>query len=231
MPIDVRADADPPASPIEVSSEVRRAVMLEHPSLAVASIHRGRIRRINAAWHALFALPPDVSVESHVASLFPNSSSADRFERQLKVDLTALQREPGALRSEQLLMRRDGSAFLCEVVVWLLGPGDVEHPLNGDAIWQVRDITVERALRRELRELGDYHRELSRLQSGITLVIDRKGRVSYASASVETVLGHPVNALLGEPFSTLLDPADAPAAERWLRASSQASPRAPTSPG
>ena len=118
-------------------------------------------------------------------------------------------------------MRRDGGAFLAEVVVWLFSAEDVGRPLGGDAIWQVRDITVERTLRRELRDLEDYHRELSRHQWDMTFVIDRKGRISYASSSIEGALGYRVHAMLGEPFASLLDPAHAADAEQWLRAASR----------
>jgi len=204
-----------------VSPSTRRAAMLEHPTLAVAAIQKGRIRETNAPWKALFALPPDVSVESHVATLFPNVTSADRFERALQAELTPAPAGGATARSEHLLMRRDGSAFLAEVVVWLIDAEDSERPLGGDAVWQVRDITVERTLRRELRDLEDYHRELSRHQWDMTFVIDRKGRISYASSSIEGALGYRVHAMLGEPFASLLDPDHAAEAEQWLRAASR----------
>ena len=193
--------------------------MLDHPTLAAAAIQQGRIRETNGPWRAQFALLPDVSLESHVATLFPNPVSADRFERALQAELASAGARMTA-RLEHMLMRRDGSAFLAEIVVRLFAMEDAEHPLNGDAVWQVRDITVERTLRRELRDLEDYHRELSRHQSDLTFVIDRKGRVSYASASIETALGYRVHAMLGEPFVALLAPDHAAAGADWLRTSS-----------
>ena len=199
---------------------IRRAAMLEHPSLAVAAIQKGRIRETNASWKTLFALPTDISVESHVATLFSNGSSADKFERQLHLELTVGGRSGLVARAEHMLMRRDGTAFLAEIVVWLFAPEDVARPLGGDAIWQVRDITVERTLRRELRDLEDYHRELSRHQWDMTFVIDRKGRIAYASPSIESVLGYHVPTLLGESFTSVLDPTHAAAAEQWLRTAS-----------
>lgn len=204
-----------------IPPSLRRATMLEHPTLAVAAVQKGRIRETNAAWKTLFALPPGVSVESHVATLFPNVPSADRFERGLRSDLASRINGTSMARSEHLLTRRDGSAFLAEVVVWLFSAEDADRPLGGDAIWQVRDITVERTLRRELRDLEDYHRELSRHQWDMTFVIDRKGRISYASSSIEVALGYRVHAMLGEPFASLLDPSHASEAEQWLRAASR----------
>ena len=208
-------------NPGVVSPATRRAALLEHPTLAVAAIQKGRIRETNAPWKVLFALPPDVSVESHVATLFPNVTSADRFERMLQGELSPAAGGRAIARAEHLLMRRDGSAFLAEVVVWLFSAADGERPLGGDAIWQVRDITVERTLRRELRDLEDYHRELSRHQWDMTFVIDRKGRISYASSSIEGALGYRVHAMLGEPFASLLDVEHAADAEQWLRAASR----------
>ena len=75
-------------------------------------------------------------------------------------------------------------------------------------------------LRRELRDLEDYHRELSRQQPDLTFVIDRKGRIAYASSSIEEALGYRVDTVLGTPFTALIDPAQATDAERWLRAAS-----------
>ena len=183
--------------------------MLAHPTLAAAVVHDGRIRETNAPWNALFAVPAGVSVESHVATLFPNVAAADRFARGLQSDLAA---PAAAARGEHLLMRRDGTAFVAEIVTRRLGDGDV--------VWQVRDLTVERTLRQELRDLEDYHRELSRRQDDVTFVIDRKGRISYVSASIEDALGHRGQRLLGKPFASLLDPAHAASAEQWLRAAS-----------
>lgn len=200
--------------------------MLSHPTLAVAVIEKGRIRETNPAWRSLFALPLDIAVESHVATLFPNRGVADRFERALQAALIDAGPASGggtvvAAAGEQTLIRRDGAPFFGEVVVTLLDLCDVDRPLGGDGIWQIRDVTVERALRRELRDLEDYHRELSRHQSDMTFVIDRKGRIAYASASVEEGLGYGVNTLLGEPFVFVLDPAHAAEAEQWLRAASR----------
>ena len=203
---------------------MRHAAMLEHPTLAVAAIQKGRIRETNAAWKALFALPPDVSVETHVAALFPNVNSADRFERGLQGDLSASHGGSPVGRSETMLVRRDGSTIPAEVVVWLDGAEDVHHPLAGDALWMVRDTTVERTLRRELRDLEDYHRELSRHQWDMTFVVDRKGRIAYASSSIEGALGYRVHAMLGRPFSSVLEPSHAVEAEKWLRAATRKPP-------
>ncbi len=200
--------------PGTIAPSTRAIAMLEHPTLAVAVTERGRILESNAPWRALFALPGDVSVESHVAALFANVHAADRFERLLKQQLTGV---GSSAVAEQTLVRRDGASFLAEVVFWLFDSDGVDGPLAANAIWQVRDITVERALRRELRDLEDYYRELSRHQWDMTFVVDRKGRISYASPSVEGALGHRIHALLGEPFTSLLDPKHASAAGRWLR--------------
>ena len=214
-PTDVGSESQQTES---IAPAMRRTILLEHPTLAVAAIQKGRIRETNAPWRALFALPSDVSLESHVAALFSNVSSADRFERALRADQATRVGADVAARVEHMLVRRDGTAFLAEVVVALVPDADLDRPLAGDAIWQVRDITVERTLRRELRDLEDYHRELSRHQPDLTFVIDRKGRIAHASSSVERVLGYRVHALLGTPFAGLIEPAQAAEAERWLRA-------------
>jgi len=198
-----------------LTSAARLSAMLAHPTLAVAVTERGRIRRCNTAWSTLFALPSDVSVESHLISLFPNANSADRFEQALR---SAVDSNPAFVRVEYMLVRRDGVPFMAEVIVHSVG-GEAGQPsgLSTDAVWQVRDITAERELRRELRDLEAYYRALSTYQWDLTFVIDRRDCISFASPSVETALGWRANALLGEPFSTLLATSGAVGAMQWLR--------------
>ncbi len=206
----------PAGAPIDAST--RAAAMLEHPTLAVAAIHKGRIRRSNAIWNALFALRTDVSVEPHLVTLFPSANSADRFERGLAAELAT---KGMTACIEHMLVRRDGAAFMAEVVVHQFDAGDAEHALAADAVWQVRDITAERELRRELRELEEYYRALSTYQWDLTFVVDRKDRVSFASPSVETALGYRPHAILGEPFASMLEPESAAASMQWLRSARQ----------
>jgi len=198
--------------------------LLAHPLLAIATIERGRSREPNGAWRKLFAIPADVSVESHAAALFASAQVADRFERTLR-GLFAASRESGLdhASAEHQLTRRDGTTFLAEILIWLIDDADHEQPLSADAIWQVRDVTAERALHAELRDLEAYHHELAKHQWDLTFVIDRKGRVSYASPSVEDVLGYRTTALLGESFGGLLERGHRTAAEQWLRTNSRQS--------
>lgn len=197
-----------------LSPETRIAAMLEHPTLAVAVARRGRIRQINAAWRTLFALRSDISVESHLITLFPSANSAQRFERALHEELQGRGR---MARVEHMLLRRDGVPFMAEVVVHPLETGDGSNTLTDDGIWQVRDITAERELRRELRELEEYYRALSTYQSDLTFVVDEKDCISFASPSVEAALGHRPSAILGEPFASLLAAEGATAGMQWLR--------------
>jgi diguanylate cyclase (GGDEF)-like protein/PAS domain S-box-containing protein len=207
-----------------IAPVTRAAVMLEHPRLAVAVTDHGRITQTNAAWQALFALPDNVSVESQVTLLFATVHGAVRFERQLQSQLAAGDGQGVCATAEHALVRRDGTSFTAEIMVWLFDVADVDHPMAADAIWQVRDVSAERALGLELRELEDYHRELARHQWDLTFVIDRKGRISYASPSIEDALGHRVHALLGEPFTTFLAPAQAADVGKWLRNASSRDP-------
>jgi diguanylate cyclase (GGDEF)-like protein/PAS domain S-box-containing protein len=205
-----------PGAAAAIAPALRAAVMLDHPTLAVAVADRGRIRDVNAAWRRLFALPPDGATEVPVAMLFANGYGAERFERLLLSKFGGGSPAASGL-VEHTLTRRDGTSFSAEILVWLLDGAGADHPLGANAVWQVRDLTAERELHRDLRDLGDYHRELSRHQWDMTLVIDRKGRLSYVSPSIESLLGHDVHALIGEPFRALLDPHEAQAAGQWLR--------------
>ena len=202
-----------PATP----PSLRAAVMLAHPTLAVAVTERGSLRSVNAAWRSLFAMRGDVSVEAHVATLFTNGH-ADRVERLLQSGFVAsVDKSTPSATIEHAVVRRDGKTFAAEILVWLFDATGVDRPFAADAIWQIRDITAEREAHRDLRDLRDYYRELSRHQWDMTLVVDRKGRMSYASPSIGTTLGYDVNTLIGEPFRMLLDPQHAQAAGQWLR--------------
>ena len=203
----------PSGAPIPAATRI--AAMLEHPTLAVAVVRKGRIVRANANWNALFAWRSGISVESHLVTLFPSVNSADRFERGLAAELA--QKDSMTARVEHMLVRRDGGAFMAEAVVHLLDEAGADRPLESDSIWQVRDITAERELRRELRELEEYYRALSTYQSDLTFVVDRKDCISYASPSVETALGYRPHAILGEPFASLLDANGSTAGLQWLR--------------
>jgi diguanylate cyclase (GGDEF)-like protein/PAS domain S-box-containing protein len=211
-----------PGTVAAIAPTLRAAVMLAHPTLAVAVTDRGNIVEFNAAWRKLFALPAalsaDAATETLVATLFANAHGAVRFERLLQSRFVAGKSGSGTNAViEHTLTRRDGTSFPAEIVVWLLDATGGDHPLRARTVWHVRDLTAERELHRDLRDLGDYHRELSLHQWDMTLVIDRKGRLSYVSPSIGSVLGHDVDALIGEPLGALLDPDEALATGHWLR--------------
>lgn len=217
-------DIHEPDDATPMAQAARIAAMLDHPTLAVAVVERGHVRRSNAAWNALFAWRTDVSVESHLISLFPSANSADRFERALIGELDAQGRHA---RVEHMLVKRDGVAFMAEAVVQLLDGSGGRDGLAADAIWQVRDVTTERELRREIRELEEYYRALATYQWDLTFVVDRRDCLTFASSSVETALGYRPPVILGEPFSSLLATDGATAAMQWLRASRQEDGRRP----
>lgn len=172
------------------------SAMMNHPTMAVAAVRGGRIRRANGSWHALFGSREGAVAEPSVTSIFAGARSAERFERVRQVAF-----DRGVARVEHLLMRADGSAFMAEVVVHLLAG---ENAFGADAVWQVRDITAERELRRELREMEEYYRALSTHQWDLTFVLDHDFSVCFASPSVEQVLGYRASEMVGERFEAFL---------------------------
>ena len=172
------------------------SALMSHPTLAVAAVREGRIKRANDSWHHLFGTLHDPVIEPLVTSVFAGARSAERFER---VRQSAF--DKGVARVEHLLMRSDGTAFMAEVVVHLLG---TENSFGADAVWQVRDITSERELRRELREMEEYYRALSTHQWDLTFVLDHDFSMCFASPSVEAVLGYRSSELVGERFSAFV---------------------------
>jgi len=181
------------------------STLMDHPTLAVAALQGGRIRRANARWHNLFGTRPDGGRDPSVASIFVGAKSAERFERLLAASFSN-----GAARVEHLLTCADGTTFMAEIVVHELTE---DNAFGADALWQVRDITSERELRRELRELEEYYRALSTYQLDLTFVLDRELRICYASPSVETVLGYSAAELVGERAQRFIHPEEVSAAQ------------------
>jgi diguanylate cyclase (GGDEF)-like protein/PAS domain S-box-containing protein len=172
------------------------SALMSHPTLAVAAVRSGRICRANGSWHELFGTDHNPVVEPLVTSVFAGARSAERFERARQNAF-----DKGVARVEHLLMRADGAAFMAEVVVHLLAG---ENAFGADAVWQVRDITAERELRRELREMEEYYRSLSTHQWDLTFVLDQDFSVCFASPSVEAVLGYRASELVGERFEAFV---------------------------
>lgn len=174
------------------------STLMDHPTLAVAALQAGRIRRANARWHNLFGTRPDGGRDPSVASIFVGAKSAERFERLLAASFNN-----GQARVEHLLTCADGTTFMAEIVVHELTE---DNSFAADALWQVRDITSERELRRELRELEEYYRALSTYQLDLTFVLDSQLKICYASPSVETVLGYNATEVVGETAQHFLHP-------------------------
>ncbi len=174
------------------------AALMANPSVAVATVRARRILQTNPSWQALFGSSSHATGAPTLASIFPGGRSAERFERALEGAMHL-----GSACLEHLLTRGDGSTFMGEIVVNLMVSDSDAGP---DAVWQVRDITSERGLRRELREIEEYYRALSTYQWDLTFVLDRDLSLSYASPSVETVLGYRATEVLGESVLTYLHP-------------------------
>ncbi len=184
------------------------AALMANPNVAVATVRAGRILQANPSWHSLFGIPADAATGRPLASIFPGGRSAERFERALEGAL-----HQGSACLEHLLTHADGTTFMGEVVVNLMvSDGDA----GPEAVWQVRDITSERGLRRELREIEEYYRALSTYQWDLTFVLDRDLSLSYASPSVQTVLGYRTSEVLGENVATYLHPDEVEAGRAML---------------
>jgi diguanylate cyclase (GGDEF)-like protein/PAS domain S-box-containing protein len=203
----------------------RCEAMLAHPGAAVAIVAGGRIVAVNARWRSLFAMATDkwvdkVEDQADLAipvALFASVQVAERFDGMVRERLVESRSRDGDGAHaifEHPLIRCDGTGFLGELFLWPLAPGDSQAV---DAIWQVRDVTAERALHAELRDCEAYHRALAEHQRDMTFVIDRKGRITYVSPSVDHTLGYPVASLLGRNFTGLLVPEDRAETERWFR--------------
>jgi PAS domain S-box-containing protein len=74
------------------------------------------------------------------------------------------------------------------------------------------DITDRRKAVEALRKSEEYFRAIIENASDITLVVDKKGMISFASPSIEQTLGYKPEEIIGKSSLDLIAPADVPRA-------------------
>nr|WP_221377566.1 GGDEF domain-containing phosphodiesterase [Actinoplanes polyasparticus] len=183
---------------------------------------RARERALHQAGATLFAATTEPealqAIRDGVATLMPPDTP---FELTLACDPDAPV-EPGLrlLTAAELpagLPAGDFTHFLCATVpvpgdnrtgIWLLGgPGPVLRELMPSIeafVAQIEVVMQRIGLSREVsrRDSEAYFRTLIQNASDVILIVDGDDRITYASPSADTVLGHPD--LTGAPLESLI---------------------------
>ncbi|HXI81584.1 MAG TPA: GAF domain-containing protein [Verrucomicrobiae bacterium] len=146
-------------------------------------------------WH------PDELLGRHFGALV-HESSRDVAE----IDWTAGMAEDRELRGRVNLLHRDGRPVPAEFIAF--GTRDETGSFAG-ANGSVRDMSERDRLERELRESEERYRFLIENAPDVIFAIDVDGRFSYVSEQVERSLGYRPDELVGLPFGSIIQYADA----------------------
>jgi PAS domain S-box-containing protein len=152
---------------------------------------------------------PDELLGRHFGALV-HESSREVAEVDWTVGLTAPNQE---LRGRLNLLHKDGHPIPAEFSAMSeLDPDGGFLGANGS----VRDMTDRDRLERELRESEERYRFLVQNSPDVVFQIDDQGRFSYLGETIERMTGFSPDEIVGQHFSTIVDPdSHAEAGARW----------------
>jgi PAS domain S-box-containing protein len=125
----------------------------------------------------------------------------------------AVAASPGTSLSARYRVRhRDGRWRMFEAFGRTLLPDSIAEGIVVNA----RDITERHAAEEALRDSEEHFRRLTEMASDLVMVVDAETMISYASPSVERILGYPPRELLGTRALDLVHPDDLALGHRKL---------------
>jgi PAS domain S-box-containing protein len=142
---------------------------------------------------------PDELLGRHFGALV-HETSRDVAEVDWTLGITDANQE---LRGRLNLLHKDGHAIPAEFSA--MGELDAEGRFAG-ANGAVRDMTDRDRLERELRDSEERYRFLVQNSPDIVFQIDDQGRFTYLGETIERITGFGPSELVGQHFSTIIDP-------------------------
>ena len=105
-----------------------------------------------------------------------------------------------------------------DVVRWVRGKATPERLSNGATLWHgvLIDVTEERALAEALRERESVLTRITDTLRDVVALTDTEMVITYVSPSVEGMLGHGVDEVIGRRITEFLHEAELPIAERHV---------------
>ncbi len=193
------------------ASETRYRSLFDHiPVGMYRTTPEGRVLLANAALARMIgARSPEAALDVDALSLYDDPQDRARFGAQVL-------REGSVRRFEALWRRLDGELLYVRIGAQVvLGPD--RQPLYYEGT--VEDVTAEIEAREALYRSEARFRALVQRSSDVIVVVDREGRLTYVSPSVEGLLGYVPDRLIGRPLVVLVHPEDRPDAEAFVAAS------------
>ena len=170
------------------ASEEKYRSLIENINIGVYRSTRKRFLQANPAMVKMFghnSLKEFLSVP--VASLYQNPDHRTLFTKKI--------RKQGFVKNEILKLReKDDSS------IWGAVTARVQYDENGAIKWidgVIEDITERKSAEEKIKQSEERFRSLVQNSSDIITLLDRKGRISYVSASVRRVLGYSPEELIG----------------------------------
>ena len=182
------------------ASEQRYRSLFDHlPVGMYRTAADGRILLANPALARLIgAAGPESARAFNAADLYADPADRDRFRETILRD--------GAVRGFEVEWRRpDGGARHVRLDARVALDAD-GRPLFYEGA--VEDVTAEREARHALHRSEARFRALVQRSSDVVVVADRADRLTYVSPTVEALLGHAPDGVLGEPLAALVHPDD-----------------------
>jgi PAS domain S-box-containing protein len=99
---------------------------------------------------------------------------------------------------------KDGSWRVCEAV----GKNLLHDPAVRGAVVHSRDVTMQRAMERALRESEEKHRSLVENLNDVVFNLDTQGNLLYISPVVEKLAGYRPEDVMGRSFAEFIHPDD-----------------------
>ena len=177
-------------------SEARYRNLFEHATDAIYTLdRRGHFTSANAAAGALAAVPTAALLGQSVTPFIADDEArdvADRFRRAMAGE---------AVRFETSMRRADGSTRLLSVVNTPIREDGQVRGVLGIA----RDITDERTREQALLRSEARYSRLVEAAGDAIFTLDEAGTLTSVNRVLERTMGLPREAMLGQPFTVLLE--------------------------
>jgi PAS domain S-box-containing protein len=132
--------------------------ILQNASIGIAFTRDRRFVQANACCEQMFGWPPGGLVGQPGSAVWPSQQEYEAIGREIGPALAVGQQ----VETERLMMRRDGSTFLCRILAKAVDPA---HPRTGGTIWILDDVTERRLMDQALAKARDEAEAASRAKS------------------------------------------------------------------
>jgi PAS domain S-box-containing protein len=132
--------------------------ILQNASIGIAFTRDRRFVQANTRCELMFGWPPGTLVGQPGNVVWPSQEDYEALGRELGPALA----EGRQAETERLMMRRDGSTFLCRILAKAVDP---DQPRTGGTAWILEDITERRLMDQALAKARDDAESASRAKS------------------------------------------------------------------